>query len=184
MNEAENIWLSKTDVQLSEAAAHLTDYTVDGENIIRAELTRRGLPAPSPANRAIQAKETSLTKRYSDAYGVASAVIGLGTTIKVVGGAIASLIFLGALGLSRGPFGSGAAVLGGLMIAAVVGGFFFVCGVIVSAQGQVLLASLDAAVASSPFLTNSERASVMGLPPDTVARCLLDDWGNCKRCIA
>ena len=170
MNEAEQIWRSKTKEQLSEAGDHLADYTEEGERIIRAELKRMGLPEPPPTLRPVEAQATAVTRRYRDAYRVASVLIGLGTTIKVVGGIVAVLIVLAALQAGSGPFGSGGAVLGGLVIAAVVGGFFFVCGVIVAAQGQVLLASLDVAVSSSPFLTNSERADVMGLPAGTVAR--------------
>jgi hypothetical protein len=40
---------------------------------------------------------------------------------------------------------------------------FFVCGTIVCAQGQMLLAALDSAVNNSPFLDNPQRASIMSL---------------------
>jgi hypothetical protein len=40
----------------------------------------------------------------------------------------------------------------------------YVLGILVSAQGQILKASLDNAVNGSPFLTNEHRAKVMSLP--------------------
>ena len=38
---------------------------------------------------------------------------------------------------------------------------FFVLGVIISAQGQLLLAALDTAVNSSPFLTDDQRSQIL-----------------------
>lgn len=48
MADAEAIWAAKTDDQLLEAARELSEYTEEGERIIRAELQRRGLPQPDP----------------------------------------------------------------------------------------------------------------------------------------
>ena len=48
MSDAEAIWAAKTDDELLEAAAELSEYTEDGERVIRAELKRRGLPQPDP----------------------------------------------------------------------------------------------------------------------------------------
>lgn len=62
------------------------------------------------------------------------------------------------------PSGGGSLVVGGMFVAAVVGVLFWVCGVGVAAQGQILQATLDSAVATSPFLTDSERAQAKGLP--------------------
>lgn len=58
--------------------------------------------------------------------------------------------------------------MAGIFVAAIVGVLFWLCGVIVAAQGEILRATLDNAVASSHFLTDTERAEAMGLP-DTVA---------------
>jgi hypothetical protein len=49
MADAEAIWAAKTDDELLEAAGELSEYTEEGERIIRAELKRRGLPQPDPA---------------------------------------------------------------------------------------------------------------------------------------
>ena len=109
-----------------------------------------------------------IVRRYRDAYRVASAVIALGTMIKVMGAIAAILLAFISLQASSGPFGSTAAVLGGFLLAAVLGAFFWVCGVVVASQGQVLLATLDVAVSSSHFLTDPERADAMGLPRSTI----------------
>lgn len=41
MGDAEDIWRAKTDEELLEAGEELSEYTEDGERIIRAELHRR-----------------------------------------------------------------------------------------------------------------------------------------------
>jgi hypothetical protein len=46
MTEAERIWRAKSDDDLIEAAAELSEYTEDGRRVIRAELHRRGLEDP------------------------------------------------------------------------------------------------------------------------------------------
>ena len=49
MSDADRIWRAKSDDELLEAAADLSEFTADGERIIRAELRRRGLPEPGRA---------------------------------------------------------------------------------------------------------------------------------------
>jgi hypothetical protein len=44
-----------------------------------------------------------------------------------------------------------------------VGLLFYLLGVLVAAQGQILLASLDSAVNSSPLLTNDQKAEILSL---------------------
>lgn len=46
MQDAEQVWRSKTDDEVVEAGHVLADYTEEGERIIRAELRRRGLAEP------------------------------------------------------------------------------------------------------------------------------------------
>lgn len=110
-----------------------------------------------------------VVNRYQDAYRVGATWVGLGNTIKVVGLILAGIIFLGSLSAVNGLFGGGA-LLAGSFLAAIVGGLFWVCGVIVAAQGQILQATLDNAVASSHFLTDPERADAMGLPQNAANR--------------
>ncbi len=113
----------------------------------------------------------SLKKRYKDAYFVARTTTVVGFLIKAVGALLGILTFLGAFALAasqRNVYG----VRGGdteisLIVAAIFGGtvwlVFFIWGVLVSAQGQILKASLDGAVNGSPFLTNEQRAKIMSL---------------------
>ena|ERR1035437_1090512 len=166
MSDAEAMWSGKTDDQVTDAAIHLSDYTEDGERIIRAELRRRGMPDPSPTQRLIESN-SPVVGRYRDAYRVGAALVGLGNAIKIVGAVLAGIIVLGSLSSGKDLLGGGA-VIAGIFLAAIVGALFWICGVIVAAQGQILRATLDTAVASSHFLTDIERAGAMGLPP-TVA---------------
>ena len=96
-------------------------------------------------------------RRYIDGYRVANHVNGFGQSIKSGGMVLGLIVWAGATQLlGSGPGG----FVFGLIVAAIV----FVIGVIVSAHGQLLKATLDTAVHSSPFLTNDVRATVMSLP--------------------
>jgi hypothetical protein len=173
------IWRSKTDDEVADAARHLDDYTEAAKPIIREELRFRGIDLadvsirasadPRPTKRPIAESRSPVVNRYQDAYHVGAALVGLGNTIKVVGVVLAGIIVLGSLSAANGLFGSGA-VLAGSFFAAIVGGLFWVCGVIVAAQGQILQATLDNAVASSHFLTDPERADAMSLPRSVADR--------------
>ena len=105
--------------------------------------------------------------RYSDAYLVARAVNGYGGLIKVIG-IIAAVVFslAGFLWISNGHVGDASFAMGVVTIAfgLFVGTLFYLIGVLISAQGQILKASLDGAVNSSPFLTDEHRAEIMSLP--------------------
>jgi uncharacterized RDD family membrane protein YckC len=46
MSNVEDVWRRRSDEQLTEAASLLHEYTSDGQQAIRAELQRRGLPEP------------------------------------------------------------------------------------------------------------------------------------------
>jgi hypothetical protein len=48
MAEPRDLWRAKTDEELIEASQELSEYTEEGERIIRAELRRRGLAVPPP----------------------------------------------------------------------------------------------------------------------------------------
>jgi len=49
MTDPEVVWRAKSDDEVVEAALDLSEYTEEGERIIRAELRRRGLPMPDPS---------------------------------------------------------------------------------------------------------------------------------------
>lgn len=131
-------------------------------------------PAAVSANQgsAVSESGSPVVRRYKDAYRVGAALVGLGNAIKIVGAIIAGIIFLGSLSSGNGPFGGAGLALGGIFLAAVVGILFWVCGVIVAAQGQILRATLDNAVANSPFLTDHERLDAMGLARSVADRAV------------
>jgi hypothetical protein len=108
----------------------------------------------------------SLMKRYTDAYVVGRAITGFGSLIKVIGIVIAILLVLiGFLVAAKNGPRETISYLGiiGIVVGVLSGALFYIIGVLVSAQGQILKASLDSAVNSSPFLTNEHRAKIMSL---------------------
>jgi hypothetical protein len=124
---------------------------------------------------------STIVTRYVDLYRTARTMTGLGTTVKTIGLVAAAVIFLfwfivgiaAASETSNAPFAakSSAGTAGffvstiiGVIFAALVGGLFFLLGVLISAQGQLLMAGADSAVYASPFLTDEERAAAMSLP--------------------
>jgi hypothetical protein len=122
-------------------------------------LIKRGAkPGAVTEGDGIVSESTALMKRYRDAYLVARATATIGRVIKGIG------ILVGVLGLavvlqSR----STGAGLVTLLVPAFVGALPYCVGVLVAAQGQILLATLDTAVNSSPFLTNEDKAKAMSL---------------------
>ena len=108
---------------------------------------------------------TDVSARYHDAYTTAGVISGIGGVIKGIG--IVFGIILVLLGLVVGSNGSGfdrVVVIFGCLITGILGGIIlYVTGVLISAQGQILKATLDSAVHSSPFLTDAQRALVMRL---------------------
>ena len=108
-------------------------------------------------------------KRYVDLYRAARLLVGLGNTVKVVGisagaGILLLFTFVGMVAATQ----SGAAFFVMFVVGAVsgvmVGGIIFLLGILISAQGQILLAQADAAVHTSPFMTETEKLSAMSLP--------------------
>ena len=109
----------------------------------------------------------SACRRYQDAYLVARTTVTIGAAVKVVGIVLGLLIVLAAVILGN--------ILGnqlektlqsfvcGVLLGAVVGIPIYVLGVLVSAHGQVLKATLDTAVHGSPFLKQEDMARVMSL---------------------
>jgi hypothetical protein len=110
---------------------------------------------------------SALVKRYKDAYLVAKVTDGFGAFIKVIGIVAAVLLLLVGLSLAgSGRAGDATFALGVVLITfgIIAGLWFYIVGVLVSANAQVLKAALDGAVNSSPFLTNEHRAKIMSLP--------------------
>jgi hypothetical protein len=169
MSDAEQVWRGKADDEIQAAARRLSEYTEDGERVIRAELRRRGFDEPPSTIRQSDpdtGRPTGISNRYTDAYRVASAIIAFGTIVKVTGALVALSIALAGFASADGPFGS-SALIGGVLVAVITGFVFWIVGVFVTAQGQLLRASLDTAVNSSPLLSNIEKARIMGVTPST-----------------
>ena len=102
----------------------------------------------------------ALTVRYRDAYAVASTILGFGGVVKAIGVLLAGIIVLASLAVSN-EFGGGRAVLGGLLVGFWVGGSLYLLGVLTSAQGQILQATLDTAVNTSPLLEIEHRIGLI-----------------------
>ena len=84
--------------------------------------------------------------------------------MKGVGIIGAIIVILIAVTASQSVASAGVALLGGVIFGGIWFGLFFVLGILVSAQGQILKATLDSAVNTSPFLTNDEKAKVIDIP--------------------
>ena len=103
-----------------------------------------------------------MIKRYKDAYLIARTVNGFGSLIKALGAILAVIIILPSLLMMQQDAYRPFSFIG--IIFGIFGGILlYLLGIIVSAQGQILMASLDSAVNSSPFLTNVQRGKAMSL---------------------
>jgi hypothetical protein len=110
---------------------------------------------PQPAAPVSVASSSNLVvNRYLDSYRVAKVLNGLGYTIKIIAMLAGGLVAL----IGYGTFGA-FGVVAGLLLGAIG----FVLGILVSAIGQLVKATLDGAVNTSPFLDNNERARIMSL---------------------
>ena len=101
--------------------------------------------------------------RYSDAYAVARTVVGLANTVKILGAVIGVLVALTGL-IAAGQAGSGigaAAAFSGMVSGASIGLSMYALGVLLAAVGQILRATLDTAVNTSPMLTQDEVRAIV-----------------------
>lgn len=136
-----------------------------------------GNPAPSPSVAAASGQKTeeayaegagnshakAAARRYKDAYFVANSITGIGTLVKVLGVIAGVILFLLQAVTTSYLFRNEAAIVMSFITSFIAGLIIYVVGVLVSAQGQMLKASLDSAVHSSPFLDDEQRARVMSL---------------------
>ncbi|MDR3706782.1 MAG: hypothetical protein P4L33_00650 [Capsulimonadaceae bacterium] len=103
---------------------------------------------------------SSVAKRYTDAYRVAKIFAFFGGFTKVLGFLIAALMVAAGC-VSYNPNQTMAVAAVGVGIVVWISSF--VAGMLISAQGQVLKANVDTAVNTSPFLSDSQRATTMSL---------------------
>lgn len=138
------------------------------------ETTQAQNQAPSfgtPSSPRTSSRDESIIHRYKDSYTVANTANTFGKLAKLAGFVVAGVIaFIGLLltFITVGSFrDSGVAfvvLLISLTVAAVFGSIFYVLGILLSAIGQNLMASLDSAVNGSPFMTNEQKAIAMDMP--------------------
>jgi hypothetical protein len=102
-------------------------------------------------------RSSKLRARYRDGFRAAALIEGFGGAVKIVGFVFAALCLLG--GMAVGRLG----LILGVVAGAVLGALFFILGVFISSQGQLLKATLDSAVHTSPFLDDEGKAAAMGL---------------------
>jgi hypothetical protein len=102
----------------------------------------------------------SLSKRYSNAYRVSGFFTFAGGFTQVAGFIVAILLLAGGFA----AYNSNQAIAIAAAGAAIpLGVGSFVTGMLISAQGQMLRASIDTAINTSPFLTVEQRAQIMSL---------------------
>lgn len=101
------------------------------------------------------------TKRYAEAYALAKTTTYAGNSIRYIGLAVAGVIAL--MGVMLIDTLGGSVALLALLGAIQVGLGFYLMGLMLSAQGEVLRATLDTAVNTSPLL--SKEAAVQIFEP-------------------
>jgi len=119
-----------------------------------------------PAAPVSDAHLKALLKRYRDAYLVANVIIRFGSIVQGAGVVVGIVVAAGSfyfVSQMAGRGDSATPIVVAAVLSVLVGGLVYIVGVLVSAVGQILLASLDTAVHTSPFLAHHHRARVMSL---------------------
>ena len=134
------------------------------ESLLAAE-SGTGLPPQEPATTSSASDSSALSvgRRYRDAYLVARTTTAIGGAVKFIGIGLGLLVLLAAVVVGSQTDRTFESFVGGCLVGAVVAVPLFVLGVLVSAVGQSLKATLDTAVHSSPFLKREDMARVMSL---------------------
>ena len=128
-----------------------------------------GVAPESPSPRGFTSTQAELAgklvRRYKDSYTQAHAVVAIGSVIKFI--TVILCIAIVAIGFfigsgSQGQSSFNMTVFGiALGIACIVGIPFYILGILVAAQGQTQLATLDTAVNSSRHLGNQDVADIL-----------------------
>ena len=181
-------WAKQEDEDIIFAAGRLQDYTAEGQAVILAELERRNLtfepaeedfPAdlpedsPAPIGGVRQALERGSgakkpMTRYQDSYRVARTINAAGDFVKLLGIGAGIFVTVGfmalgsVLGMADGS-ASVALILFGLVAGAMSWAVFWIAGILISSLGEQLLATLDAAVHTSPFLSDDQKLGAMSM---------------------
>lgn len=96
---------------------------------------------------------------YGDAYLVIETINGVGQTTKVVGFLLAGVVIVA--GLATANSLGAVALLAGFFFGALVALPLYALGVLISAQGQILKASVDTAVNTSQLVTRDELRQIL-----------------------
>ncbi len=151
MVNREKMWVEKSDEELLRLSTMMLELTAEGKEELIAELERRGIECPYEEEQ----KTEAIDNRYSDAYIVANTITNTGAFFKFLGVCIGIILIVVAVFNDMGML---------LIIPAVFLGFLlWAIGVIVSAQGQMLKASVDTAVNTSPFISTANKARIMSV---------------------
>ncbi len=125
-----------------------------------AKSTSRHTSSPSQAHRS----HSSPINRYRDAYRVGTLVVGFGSLLKGIGWALGGIALISGLAVSRqGDSENWKMIFGGVILAVILWAIFFFFGVLLTAIGEILRATLDTAVHTSPLLSDKDRGEAMGL---------------------
>jgi len=138
--------------------AELSDYFPDWQNDIFSSLdAAQGAPAPSQL--PTSDFPAFLCRRYSDAYTGAHTVVLVGKIIKGTAIVLFILMLIAGFAIASGANGLVAGI--GFAFACLTGIPTYVLGILVAAQGQTTLATLDTAVNSSRHLNDDDVARVL-----------------------
>jgi hypothetical protein len=118
--------------------------------------TERDNVSTNPAYRS------AMQGRYKDAYYFVHASVNTGKCIKGLAALAVVLGFI-ASGLVWNEFSSPGAPFLVILASAFVGVIIYVFGMLIAAQGQALMAVLDTALNTSPYLDDDSRAEAMSL---------------------
>lgn len=155
--------------------ADLGEFPLD--KLVRAETskdgwqslsTALGITPPSPTSTTFDSLSADLPShsavtRYQNAYLVARATTAIGASVKYIGISLGVLTVVAAAIFGGLTDRTAQGLAAGLLLGAIVAIPLYVLGVLVSAQGEVLKATLDTAVHGSPFLKKEDMAKVMSL---------------------
>jgi hypothetical protein len=123
---------------------------------------RSARPIETTASQVRNVRLESVTDRYTDSFSAAKSIIDFGGVVKILGGCAAVLIILVGLSVSN-AHDSTPLLWVGVLFGLVAWIFLWAFGVLISAQGHQLKASIDGAVNTSPFLSDEQRAKIMSL---------------------
>jgi len=137
---------------------------------INAKITEAAqASADTPLEVKAVVSDNQAVRRYQDAYTVAKTANAFGSftkTIGLIGAGIIGVIGLMMMLFTATTLGAGAGFvmfLFALTFGAIVGAIFYILGIVLSALGQNLMATLDTAVNGSPFMSQEQKAQAMNL---------------------